>query len=335
MRALPLSRLTALTCATVLGALTLTGCSSADAPEEAGTTAPAPEVSTSEWLAGQAGEDGLFVAEFDGQSFPDPGLTADAVLALSATGDDAAATRFAQALANPEVVLTYVGDGASGFYVGSAAKLAATLTVAGLDPVELTGRDLLAELAAREGSSGRFTDLGETDYSQTVSQSWAVLALSQAGDAPAAAVDFLAAQQCDGAGYPAALADAPTGTCDADVDATGFAVSALVAAGVPAEDPRVSGAVEWLQESAQTDDDGQHWLSAEPVAPSVNSTAVAVLGLHDAGADDEAARAWLDAQVVTSGDDAGAFTVADVPDARATAQALLALSPTGLAELLG
>ena len=334
MRALPLSGLTAFT---VLAALTLTACSSTETPETAGSTAPTPAVavSTGEWLAGQAGEDGLFVAEFDGQAFPDPGLTADAVLALTASGDTAAATTFAQALANPEVVLTYVGDGATSLYVGSTAKLAATLVVAGLDPMELTGRDLLAELAAREATTGRFSDLGEDDYSQTISQSWAVLALSQAGDVPATAVDFLAAQQCDGEGYPAALADAPTGTCKADVDATGFAVSALVAAGVPAQDPRVAGAVDWLSQSAQADDDGQYWLSAEPAAPSVNSTAVAALGLLDAGADDAQARTWLEAQVLASGDDAGAFTVADVPDARATAQALLALSGTGLAELLG
>ena len=334
MRAFPLSGLTALT---ALAALTLTACSSTETPEPAGSTGPtlAAEVSTGEWLAGQAGEDGLFVAEFDGQVFPDPGLTADAVLALTATGDTVAATAFAEALANPEVVLTYVGDGASTLSVGSTAKLAATLTVAGLDPVTLTGRDLLGELAAREATTGRFTDLGDDDYSQTISQSWAVLALSQAGDAPASAVDFLASQQCDGDGYPAVLADAPTGTCEADVDATGFAVSALVAAGVPAQDPRVAGAVDWLSQSVQTDDDGQYWLSAEPAAPSVNSTAVAVLGLRDAGVDDALAQAWLEAQVVESGDDAGAFTVADVPDARATAQALFASSGTGLAELLG
>ncbi|MEP7764155.1 hypothetical protein [Sanguibacter sp. 25GB23B1] len=331
MRALPLTSLVA------FAAFALSACSPADSPEPSptATAAPGATVVASAWLMEQAGVDGLFVTEFDGQSYPDPGLTADVTLALTAAGDPAAAATVAEALADPEVVTSYVGDGATSLYVGSVAKLAATLTVAGLDPAEATGRDLLAELTSREAPTGRFTDLGEADYSQTVSQSWAVLALSQAGEAPSTAVDFLAAQQCAGEGYPAALADEPTGTCDADADATGFAVSALVAAGVPVEDPRVAGAVDWLTETAQSDADGQYWLSAEPAEPSVNSTAVAAIGLHDAAQDDAQALAWLEAQMVDSGDDAGALTIAGVPDARATSQALVALAGTGLAGLLG
>jgi hypothetical protein len=331
LRALPLTGLVA------LAAITLSACSSASSPEPSPTetTGPPPAVVSSAWLTAQAGDDGLFVTEFDGETYPDPGLTADVALALTAAGEPADAASVAQALADPDVVTSYVGDGATSLYVGSVAKLAATLTVAGLDPAEATGRDLLAELGAREAATGRFTDLGEADYSQTVSQSWAVLALSQAGEAPSTAVDFLGAQQCDGQGYPAALTDEPTGTCEADADATGFAVSALVAAGVPLDDPRVAGGVAWLTGSAQSDDDGQYWLSAEPAEASVNSTAVVAIALRDGGEDDAEAIAWLEAQMVDAGDDAGAFAVAGVPDARATSQALVALAGTGLAGLLG
>lgn len=331
MRALPLTGLVA------LAAITLSACSPADSPEPSPseTTEQGAAAVSSEWLTEQVPDDGLFVTEFDGETYPDPGLTADVALALTAAGETAGAASVAQALADPDVVTSYVGDGATSLYVGSVAKLAATLTVAGMDPSEATGRDLLTELAAREAPTGRFTDLGEADYSQTVSQSWAVLALSQAGEAPSTAVDFLAAQQCDGEGYPAALTDEPTGTCEADADATGFAVSALVAAGVPLDDPRVAGGVDWLTESAQSDDDGQYWFSAEPAEASVNSTAVAAIALRDTGQDDAEAVAWLEAQMVDSGDDAGAFAVADMPDARATSQALLALAGTGLAGLLG
>ncbi|PFG32935.1 hypothetical protein ATL42_0787 [Sanguibacter antarcticus] len=321
----------------VLVAITLTSCSSDSSPEPVAVTedVPGAVAAASGWLTGQAGDDGLFATEFDGQTYPDPGLTADVVLALSASGETLGAGDIARALADPAVVASYVGDGTTSLYVGSTAKLAATLAVARLDSAEETGRDLLEELAAREAPSGRFTDLGEPDYSQTISQSWAVLALSQAGEVPSTAVDFLADQQCSGEGYPAALTDEPTGTCDADPDATGFAVSALVSAGVPADDPRVAGAVDWLTEAAQTDDDGQFWFSAEPAEASVNSTAVAAVALRDAGEDDTQALAWLEAQMVVSGDDAGSFTVADVPDARATSQALVALAGTGLAGLLG
>lgn len=332
MRALPLSALVA------AAALTLTACSSTPEAADATTSSSAsPSVATSasEWLVDAAGDDGIFVTEFDGQVYPDPGLTADAVLALLATGDAADAEVFAESLTDPAVVASYVGDGTTSLYVGSTAKLAATLAATGLDPRAVAGRDLLSELAGREGATGRFTDLGTDDYSQTVSQAWGVLALSQAGEVPAAAVDFLAAQQCDGAGYPAQLADAPTGSCEADADATAFAVSALVAAGTDAGAPEVAGALTWLTDAARSDDDGQYWIAADTAEPSVNSTAVVTVALRDAGEEDERALEWLEAQAASSGADAGAFTVGGVPDARATAQALLALSGTGLTGLLG
>lgn len=328
--------------------LALAGCSGSDAPSA--TTAPAsPSATASEsaasgstaaedaatWLVAAAAGAPILKTEFDGVAYDDYGLTADVTLALLAIGDTEAAQTFAAALADPTAVMLYVGDGATAQYAGATAKLLATLETAGIDTSDLGGRDLVSELVALQAPSGRFSDLGTDDYSNTVSQSWAVLALSATAEAPQAAVDYLSAQQCAGLGFPIMLADVSPADCVPDIDATAFAVSALLDAGVPADAPAVTESLAWLETVSSTDDAGQFWVTAGTEDANVNSTAVVAVALADAGSTPAPVLDWLESQVLTEGSDAGAFPLAGMPDVRTSAQATLALAGTGLLGLLG
>jgi len=330
----------------------LAGCSSDDAAP-AGSQGPASAPSTgasaepsqgsgevqaaaaAAWLQDQAAPGTLFQTEFDGASYDDHGLTGDVVLALLAADEDAAATAYAQALTTDAAVAAYVGDGTTAQYAGATGKLLAVVDAADLPTDSIGGRDLTTELLALQTDEGRFSDLGADDYSQTISQSWAVAALATQDAAPQEAVDYLAAQQCEGAGFPAQLSSAAPADCVSDVDSTAFAVSALIVAGTDDDAPVVMQALAWLDSVGTADDAGTAWASADSDGPSVNSTAVAVSALADGDADPSAGVSWLVAQQVTDGDDAGAFLLADEPDVRSTAQATVALAGDGLDDLLG
>lgn len=333
----------------------LAGCSSDDAapedpqgsasasPTAGTTTAPAQGAGDSEaqaaaataWLQTQAATGTVFQTEFDGVAYDDYGLTGDVVLALLASDQDDAAQAYAEALTTDEAVAAYVGDGTTAQYAGATGKLLAVTDAAGLPTDSIGGRDLTAELLALQDDEGRFSDLGADDYSQTISQSWAVAALATQDAAPQQAVDYLAAQQCEGAGFPAQLSSTAPADCVPDVDATAFAVSALVVAGTDDDAPVIMQALAWLDSVGATDDVGTSWASVDSDGPSINSTAVVVSALEDGDADASSAVAWLAAQQVTDGDDAGAFLLADAPDVRTTAQAAVALAGEGLDDLLG
>jgi hypothetical protein len=261
--------------------------------------------------------------------FTDQGLTADVVLALTATGgdpDQVAAT--VAALTTAEQVDTYVSGGsATERYAGSFAKLALTVQATGGDPTDVAGRDLLAELAeltqaADADQPGRISDVSEFgDFSSVITQSLAILAFSAAEqDLPERSLDFLLDDQCETGGFTNEFGDAPG--CVGDPDATGFAVQALLAAGANEAD----AALAWLEsirteEGAWVSDD----LSGDPVA-NANSTGLASQAFTAAGSDTEASRAFL----VSLQDDqtCGFRYQASDPDAdaRATVQAVPALT---------
>ena len=317
--------------------------STSDATSAPATTGPAQGSGDSEaqaaaaatWLQAQAAAGTVFQTEFDGVAYDDYGLTADVVLALLAADQDDAAQTYAEALTTDEAVAAYVGDGTTAQYAGATGKLLAVTDAADLPTDSIGGRDLTAELLALQTDEGRFSDLGAEDYSQTISQSWAVAALATQDAAPQQAVDYLAAQQCEGAGFPAQLSSSAPADCVSDVDSTAFAVSALVVAGTDDDAPVIMQALAWLDSVGAADDAGTSWASADSDGPSVNSTAVAVSALEDGDADASQGIAWLMAQQVTDGEDAGAFLLADQPDVRTTAQATVALAGEGLDDLLG
>ena len=116
-------------------------------------------------------------------------------------------------------------------YAGPLAKSLLAVVVAGGDPTAFGGHDLVAELQALETTQGRFSDQSAYgDYSNTIGQSLAVIALARAGQGiNVGSVEQLLGRQCADGGFSGSL-DTADG-CVSDPDATAFAVQALLAAG--------------------------------------------------------------------------------------------------------
>ena len=312
----------------------------ADATQAAAQNVPQtddPAQAAAGWLARQLVDGDHFEAEFGGERFPDQGLTADAVIAFDAADvSQSFATQATAWLARPDIMSGYLGDGTAESYAGPHAKLALVAIAQGLDPAAFGGVDLIAGLHSRLMPSGRFSDLSAFgDFSNAITQSLAVITMVRAGsDADAqAGAGYLASAQCDDGGFPLDFEEA---TCASEPDATGFAVQALLAAGLDA-----GAALDYLQ-GVQRDDGG--FGGAGPTEPTnANSTAVAAQALRsgdrDAAAD--AAVGYLTRlQVGCAGPaeqhgavayDASGFEVSTA--VRATAQAVTALSGTGLLDV--
>ena len=280
------------------------------------------------WLAGQFIDGERIETTFDGTTYPDAGLTADAVLALAGAGVAGDTIEAATDWLATQVA-AYTGDGEDAVYAGATAKLALVAEATGRNATAFGGRDLLTQLTAQETDTGRFVDTSEFgDFSNAITQSTAIIALERATDTGAsdAAVAFLADAACDDGGIPEQFG---TDDCESAVDATGFAVQALLAAG---ETAAAEAAVDWLLEVQQ--DDGS--FGGGGAAANTNSTGLAAVALALAGEDAAAAAAadWLAAaQFDCAGPEPGAIPYAadDAGDlTRATAQALPGLTLTSL-----
>lgn len=309
------------------------------------TTAPTddPVDAAAGWLATQLVDGERMETTFDGETFPDYGLTADVVVALA--GAEVAADHIEAAIdwleANAE---EYTAPGED-VYAGPTAKLLLVLLAADRDTT-VDGRDLVAQLEDREQDNGRYSDESAFgDWSNTISQSLAVLALERVeGTSPSQdAVSYLADQACADGGFPQELRDGavPDNTedatdveddeCTSQVDATGFAVEALAAVG---ETGAVDDASQWLTD-VQQDDGG--FVGTEGTA-NANSTGLAALALHVAGLEDEATDARefiLGLQDDCDGAEPGSIRYDDadteqVDRSRATAQALPGLTGVGV-----
>lgn len=294
-----------------------------------------------DWLAGQVGADGA-VEGFGGS--PDPGATMDVALSLAAVG-----AHEAEFDAVVGWLRTNVGDVIAPGGVDNPARLGALLLVldaAGLEPTAFGGVDLPARLAATLGThTAGLYGAADPTYDGVYRQSLAVLGLRAHDiEVPAAALDWLRAQQCDGAtptadgGWLAFRPDTsvPCPAPDAgtfsgpDTNQTAAAVQALVAAGLtPDRDPAGFFA------AAQTPDGGFAYLAGGSADP--NSTALVIQALVALGAD-PAAGPWstvgegpvgsLLAWQVTAGADAGAMASpfsAGAADLFATRQAVWGL----------
>ena len=210
--------------------------------------------------------------EFDGMTYPDYGVTADAVLAMDAAGtgqDEAAlATAYLQ-----EHRLDYTGFGdESEIAAGAVAKLLNVAVAQGEDPTDFGGMDLVATLQGLEDADGRYSDQSAWgNYSNVFGQSLAIGGLARAGSAPStAAVGFLRAQQCDDGGFRV-FVDAAT--CASDPDATALAVQALIRV-AGAADADVQEGLDYL--AVQQDDaTGAVGGSGPTAAVNANSTGLA------------------------------------------------------------
>ncbi|MEU0937723.1 peptidase [Embleya sp. NPDC005971] len=289
------------------------------------------------WLARQLVDGERFEATFDGVTYPDQGLTIDAVLAFAAAGvaeqNGAKATAW---LARPEILSGYIGDGTTNAYAGATAKVLLAAEVRGTNPGNFGGVDLPTRLRALQQPSGRFTDTSPWgDYSNAFSQSLALLALDRTpAGAPTAAVDFLAGAHCADGGFPLNFGLA---TCTADADSTAMSVQALAATGRHQE---AAAGLNWLVAHQLSDGGfgtpgavtsnanstglaGQALLSSWRVLPGL--TARQFLGGRQVGCSGPPATRGAIAYDATGFDPATAT--------RATAQAVLGLAGTGFADL--
>ena len=296
------------------------------------TTTDDPTEAAAGWLATQLADGERIETTFDfgdgPQTFPDFGLTADVVLALAAA--DLAAEHI-QAATDwlADNAGEYTGADADEAYAGAVAKL--LLVAEATDgPTTMGGLDLPAVLEEREQDSGRYADDSEFgDFSNVITQSLGVIALDRTDDTDpsATAVTYLADQACDDGSFPQAL-DAED--CTGQVDATAFAVQALVTAG---ETDTAAAAATWL-----VDQQGDHggFIGTEGTA-NANSTGLAAIALTEAGEDDAAADArdfLLGLQAGCDEADPGSIRYDDADGGdpvRATSQALPGLTGVGLA----
>ncbi|GAA2698319.1 MULTISPECIES: peptidase [Actinosynnema] len=319
-----------------IAALIVTGLLAPALPAQAEPTA-SPGGAASGWLARQLVDGDHLETTFDGVAYPDHGLTADAVLAFAAAGvardSGAKATAW---LAKPENLPQYLGDGTTESYAGAHAKVALLAQVQGADPAAFGGVDLITRLTALQAPSGRFSDKSQYgDYSNGITQSLAVIALERHGSAPQAAVDYLVGQACAGGGFPQRLEQA---TCEPDVDTTGYAAQAMLAAGKSAE---AAKALDWLV-SVQGATGGFTDFSPAP-KPNANSTGLAAQALRVGGraaAADKAVAFLTGLQVGCAGAEANRGAIGydasgfDAGTAtRATAQAVLGVAGVGLTAL--
>ena len=252
------------------------------------------------WLTEQYTAGTHLQTDSGGTFYDDPGLTADGILALDAAhvGQTFAATATSWLAAH---VGSYVGDGNSESYAGALAKAALTAQAQGLNPKLFGGRNLLADLAARQvatggANPGRYSDKSQYgDFSNAITQSFAILALTRADNlVPGgpknpqlpAATTSLNSLRCDKAGedggFRLAYADpkAPQGTCVSDPDATAVAIQALA---LKADDP----ALNYLQRQQQADGG----LEATQGPENANTTGLAAVAFGLAGLQGAAAKA--------------------------------------------
>jgi hypothetical protein len=295
-----------------------------------------PAQAAAGWLARQMTDGNHFVDVLNGTSYPDQGLTIDAIFAFAAarTADDYAA-RASAWLARPSILKGYIGNGTTSSYAGATAKLLLATEVRGLNPATFGGVNLPARLAALLRPSGRYSDHSKFgDFSNAFSQALAVIATSRLGRAAPSAVSFLARTECSDGGFPLEFGQQ---TCTSDPDATSMDVQALLAAGRPGPARR---GLSWLA-SVQRNDGG--FASPPSTLSNTNSTGLAGEALAVGGRFQNAARArafLLSVQVGCAGKPArrGALAYTDqgfqaATATRATGQGILGLADVGLARL--
>ncbi len=188
------------------------------------------------YLASCQGTDGGFAEDGDKSS---PALSTWAILAIVAAGGDpdqwsrggASAGDYLHTVADETVAI----DGTS-----ETAKLVITLIAAGEAPKNFEGHDFIALLQAKQRADGRY---GEHIYTT----SWAIIALSAAGEDVSAAVSWLSGQQNEDGGFGWTL------EAESDCDDTSSAVEALIAGGTPQGASVIRNAVSFLKSRQQAD----------------------------------------------------------------------------------
>jgi hypothetical protein len=304
-------------------------------PGGTGTPDPAATDKAAAYLAAQL-RDGA-VPGFD--AGPAYDLTTDAGFGLLAAGtQDAALDALLDVLERDAARYVhgqaFDGERPDAVYAGPAAKLGLLALLAGGDPRDVGGLDLVADLVSTEDDAGRFVDRSALgDDSNVFTQSFGVLLLEQAPDVDpsAPAVDLLLGAQCTDGGFPVNIDEE---VCTSDADATGIALQALAAlrdgdgGAAPAAGQALARAVAFLF-AVQLEDGAFGSTAPGATGANVNSTGYAAMGLAAAGQDVTEAREWLSSVLRLD----GGLPVTDSADAAsdvfATSQALPALTARG------
>jgi hypothetical protein len=301
------------------------------------------------WLGRQLPPDHVFASS----GFPDYGLTADVVLALDSAGVGRVAARKATKALKVHV-RAYTGatsfENFAGFYAGSFAKLLNVAAAQHADPRHFGGsnrNNLIATLRSLECGSGhratcpasddgRFSDISMFgDFSNTIGQSLALIGLERTTKSGPStqSVAYLRHQQCANGAFPLELSLAG---CTASVDATAFAVQALLVAGNKKAAVAALDGAAWLKRHQN----GNGSFTGNGVR-NTNSTGLAAQALSAAGRQKAAAEAvrWIRSlQVKCGGQPANRGKIRYAKTApgdpiRATSQAVPALAGTGLGEI--
>jgi hypothetical protein len=298
------------------------------------------------WLGRQLSADHVVVGAFG----PDYGLTADVVLALDSAGVGKVAARKATK-ALKRHVLDYTGFAdPTEFFAGSFAKLLNVAAAQQADPRHFGGshrKNLIATLRSLECGSGnratcpssddgRFSDISTFgDFSNTIGQSLALIGLERttATGPSTRSVIYLRHQQCTNGAFPLELS---TAGCTASVDATAFAVQALLAHGTRKATAAALHGATWLKRHQN----GNGSFTGNGVR-NTNSTGLAAQALRAVGRNKAADKAvmWIRSLQVMCGGlptNRGKIRYAKTASGdpiRATSQAVPALAAVALAEI--
>jgi hypothetical protein len=301
------------------------------------------------WAGRQLDDDTHLVQTAFGADY---GLSADIVLALSAAGVGSKQADLATRALRRSVPAYTGGGDPKESYAGSYAKLLVVADAQGFSPTAFgkSGRkNLVKRLRAlecgtakrttcTEANKGRFSDKSQFgDFSNAITQSLALIGLDRAtASGPStAAVRFLRTQQCDNGAFPLTFGGA---SCVGSVDATGFAVQALVQVGTRPALRAAQDAGRWLRrrqsENGSFSGNGTN---------NANSTALAAQGFDALEMTQRAdeARAFLRSLQIRCGGKAknrGAVRYDNTGTgdlARATAQAVPALAAVTLGQVSG
>lgn len=244
-----------------------------------------PTSEATEWLASQLKSPGAGEKYCEQFGSPSVGQSIDCMLAFDAAGFTTEEEEtYKWVLANKS---SYVGSKpcseATTMSAGAVAKLALGAAAHGVDPTNVGGLNLIADLQCLQAKSGeekgRFKDKGASDFSNVFGQSLAIIVLKSCAEGKTCAsppslgtslnnaASYLRGQQCtengeegvDGA-FRSAMGLAP-GTCEdttpfpsefefnvdaVDIDSTGFAIEALLAHGSLASVEAGVDAGEWM-----------------------------------------------------------------------------------------
>jgi hypothetical protein len=228
------------------------------------------------WLKAQQNADGGF-----GSPQSAVGATADVLLAVAATGDNALNWAGEEGTTAQAYLEANAGSITK---AGETAKVILALIASGLNPRDLGGVDLVAKLEGMVGDEGKIG--GENEFINE--HCYALIALHSAQrPIPVAAVNYLLARQIED-GTWSWNGDTTLGSGDNNTAA--MAVVALVAAGVPADAGAVGAQIQKTLshfEAQQNEDGGFPYINPSPFGTDsdANSTAVVMWAIKAAGQD--------------------------------------------------